>query len=421
MVTKDFLLHYYKYNFYFEKLLHKVQNWHELDDSKIYEIKNDIFIRQLKAVHKNSRFYKDFYSKKEVDISTISTIDDINILPVLTKEDIKGKQNEILIGKRFLRAKGYTSGTSGSPLEVFRDFNSILLENAFVWNLRLRAGLRVGDPVITIRGNLNEKQLFQYNKYENSYYLSSYNLENKYISNYYKIITEHKPKAIFAYPSSIYLLAKLFESRGIAINIPLIFTSSETLFPFQKELIEKIFNCDIYDWYGNAERTIAIQQMEDAKYYEVPLYSHVEYNPDYLITTSLINRSFPLIRYRVDDKISLSSDQKNRVVNTVKIEALEGRSDDYIITKSGKHIGRLDIAFKGIKGISAAQIIQEKLGEIIVHIVREVGTDFMEQYLEENLISLVGSEISILFRYISDDELIRTKNGKLRLVLCNLN
>jgi phenylacetate-CoA ligase len=58
----------------------------------------------------------------------------------------------------------------------------------------------------------------------------------------------------------------------------------------------------IHDWYGNVERTIGIAQNAAGVYKPLPLYSINEFEQDKVITTGLINRTFPLIRYAVEDK-----------------------------------------------------------------------------------------------------------------------
>ena len=43
-------------------------------------------------------------------------------------------------------------------------------------------------------------------------------------------------------------------------------------------------------------------------YFEMPGYSYNEYKENCVITTSFINKNFPLIRYQVNDKIALKKD-----------------------------------------------------------------------------------------------------------------
>ena len=50
------------------------------------------------------------------------------------------------------------------------------------------------------------------------------------------------------------------DENNYKLCIPLAFTSSESIYSFQKSLIRESFGCKLYDWYGNAERSIALQE-----------------------------------------------------------------------------------------------------------------------------------------------------------------
>ena len=84
-----------------------------------------------------------------------------------------------------------------------------------------------------------------------------------------------------------------------------ILTSSETLVPEQKMVIEQAFMCKVFDYYGMAERAAAIHTCEHGSYHIVPEYSIVEFvrngtlEDGYyeIVGTSLNNNAMPLIRY----------------------------------------------------------------------------------------------------------------------------
>ena len=175
-------------------------------------------------------------------------------------------------------------------------------------------GYHLGDPVVSLRGTLNRNTFSYFDKSNNVLYLSSYHLKSERIDEYYKLIEEFKPKVIKAYPSSMHILSTELYKKGLKLDIPVAFTSSEVLHGFQKDIVERTLNTKIYDWYGNAEQTIALGQFEDELYREFPLYSHTEFENDHLITTSFINSAFPLIRYRVDDIVQMLHAQMEHVL-----------------------------------------------------------------------------------------------------------
>ncbi|GGA38121.1 hypothetical protein [Okeania sp. KiyG1] len=71
---------------------------------------------------------------------------------------------------------------------------------------------------------------------------------------YVEVINQKKPKLIKSYAGSLYQLAKFVKENNLSIHSPKrIHTSAETLRQFMRELIEDVFNCKIYDFYGSRE------------------------------------------------------------------------------------------------------------------------------------------------------------------------
>jgi len=97
-------------------------------------------------------------------------------------------------------------------------------------------------------------------------------------------------------------------------------------------------------------------------------------------------------------------------------------SDDYIVLKNGHRIGRLDLAFKKIKRLLAAQIIQKKKDEIHVNLIPDKDFSVSDlNIIEKNLRDLIGIECGILFEKIESNQLVRTKKGKFNLVISSMN
>src|SRR5690606_28303511 len=313
-----------------------------------------------------------------------------------------------------LTVKGYTSGTSGSPLTVYRSYDSILIEQAYQAYFRYIHGINQGDRLVSLRGNLDKTKIYKYDRFENILYLSSYNINAKTVNQYIKLIREFKPKGILGYPSSLENLCNELQKLGEYCHIPTAITSSETLYDFQRVKIREFIGATVFDWYGNAERTVAIGQYPDGSYYEVPGYAVLESYDEGLLTTSLINSAFPLIRYHISDKVAFCNDQKLQSMR--KISSISGRSDDIVVLSDGTRIGRLDIAFKGITNLLYAQIHQHTVGAIMVYIVPQFSP-FDSSILKMNLRKLLGESVSISIREVNEADIEKTAKGKYKLVV----
>lgn len=415
--VKSYLKFYATHNFLLNNRIEKI---HTCYNSSSYDLlKNDKFLRILRNVYNSNSFYKKLYDNYGVNIHSIKSIDDINKLPILKKSDIRENPNSIKQGRGFLTKKGFTSGTTGSPLVVYRDYDSILNEHAYIWWYRINSGLNPKDRKISIRGDLNRDTIHYLDKASNTLFISSFALNDSNINKIIPIIKEFSPKAALGYPSSLYTIASWLEENNEMLNIPLSFTSSESLLAFQEEIIKKTFNTNIFDWYGNAERTIALYRV-GTKYFEPLLYSINEYQTDRVITTSLINNYFPLIRYEVNDVLDNTGKYDFERRSTI-INKIYGRVEDYILLPDGAKIGRLDIVFKGVKNINFAQIVQRDLFSIDIKIVPLFNyCKDDELLLRKNLISRLGAKIKINISLIEKDQIEFSSSGKFKLVLSKL-
>lgn len=97
-----------------------------------------------------------------------------------------------------------------------------------------------------------------YDRFNKTLFLSSYHITPDNAEWYRKRIKAFNPKTILGYPSSLEALSVILSEYKI--KIPIAFTSSETLYPHQQDLIESSLGCKVYDRYGNAERTISLVQ-----------------------------------------------------------------------------------------------------------------------------------------------------------------
>lgn len=246
----------------------------------------------------------------------------------------------------------------------------------------------------------------------------SANLHISFCPPYYDVIIKHKPVAIEGYPSSLYTLSLCMSEAGLKLDIPVAFTSSETLLDYQRILIEKQLGTEIYDNFGMTEQTIYLQEAFNHQgYYELPGYSINEYLEDGEICTSLTNEAFPLIRYRSNDIIELA--ELDAEHPQIMVKSVEGRKEDFLLCKDGGRIQRLDFIFKGVNHVRYGQLVQEKNGFLNVNIVPDFGFSKLdEKSIENNVIERIGKDnIDFKINQIRESDLVYTKRGKFKFLI----
>lgn len=363
-------------------------------------------------------------------------IEALSAFPVIDKGIVREQGAQFLAedAKRPV-FKGGTSGTTGTPLVLYQDLAAVTRENAFIWRQLEWAGLKPGERRAWIRGDLvvpvvdDSPPFWRMNHAENMMMFSSYHLSYSNAGAYTAALERFDPVVIQAYPSSIVFLARWLDAKGLAYKgaaLKGIVTSSETLYTEQKMLIEKCFGCRVFDWYGQFERVAAIGTCEHGQQHIVSDYSFVEMLPTEgglyeLVGTGFNNFAMPLIRYRTGDyiKIETADSQCECKRHFPRVASIHGRDDDVIKLPDGRHVGRLDHIFKGVVGILESQIRQDQIDRIDIFVVPADGySTTVETRLRSNASERLGSSVQINVQVVS--AIPRTRNGKLRGVICNV-
>ena len=416
----EFVKYYTKNNLFTNRKIKEINQLLLLDNSKLLSAYNDAFISLFKKAYKYSDFYKKLYRQHGIGINDVKDITDIKKLPQIDRHQIKHQVNNIYHGFDFLKVEGLTSGTSGSPLTVYRTPFNIAAEQAYIRQYRAIFGFRTGMPLLSIRGALGKNKTYEFYRKANILYVSSPNINSGTIEFYHKMIKDFAPAAVEAFPSYLYKLSLELEKKSLPLTIPNAFTSSETLYGFQRDKIEAYLQTTVHDWYGNVERTIGIAQDAAGEYKPLPLYSINEFEQDKVVTTGLINRTFPLIRYAVDDKLIVEGHDFLENIVAPKILRIEGRAGDTVELRDGSVVGCMDHAFKGVSHLETAQIhqyVNDKARPLDIKLV--VNKSFQpsdEQQLRSNLSRMIGDQ-PLEFSYVTREDLTYSSNQKYKLII----
>ena len=424
---KESLKYLLRSSFFINKYVEEIDALYEMTPMELKMQNEKRFLEIFNKVFTSSAYYRNLCKSVGVtSIDDIKHIEDIVKLPILTKDMLKKHGKELLTCKEKGLIKNHTSGTTGTPLTVYQDWKSVWKEQAYFVCYRKRCGYNYGEPMVSLRGNLTRDEISMKIHVSNTLFLSSYNINSKTAETYHRLIEKHHPKAIEGYPSSLYSLALVFRDKGFECHIPVAFTSSETLFDYQRKLIEEVFHTQVFDHYGTTERTIRLEESLDHNgYFEDPGYGIEEYYDDHIISTSLINDVFPLIRYKTDDRIVLKEGVNKSLQGFIDeasgIERIVGRTDDILVCKDRSMVTRVDFIEEG-EHIKACQWIQNEKGKLEIRIAPDEGfTDKDRNFVVEETLKRCGhGNMDITTKVCSMDEMIFSKRGKFKLIVNNL-
>jgi phenylacetate-CoA ligase len=356
--------------------------------------------------------------------------------PLLGKAEVRAAGRAMVAERRRgPLIAGSTSGTTGTPLQLWQGLAAINRENAFIWRQLEWAGLKRGERRAWMRSDMvvpvgqREPPYWRLNRAENMQMLSSFHLSEAAAPAYLDALAKFDPVVIQAYPSSIgflasWMLASGMRYRGAALCG--VVTSSETLSAERRRDISVAFGCPVFDWYGLNERVAAIGTCERGRYHLMSDYSHVELLPAgdgtfELVGTGFNNMAMPLIRYRTGDFVRPAPAGERCVCGRALplIEAIDGRVNEAVKLADGRVVGRLTHVFQGLDGILEAQIVQDRPDALAILIVPCAGySAATEERLVGKLRFRLGEDVALEVRRVNS--IPRGTNGKFKAVVCNL-
>jgi phenylacetate-CoA ligase len=418
--------------FFLKRRINILNKRSKLTSEQMNTLQNNLLLKTLRIAKRRLPAYKGLILPNEsIEIKEYIS----NFCPVITKKDLIKNRSQYYPSSgnaHFLQIVGKSSGTTGTPLDLFRSFDSILWENAFIkrhWQgisdvkPIKRATLR-GDQLVSLTKNCKPYWIF--NAVENQLILSSRHLTKTTCKDFILIINKFKPDILQAYPSTAFQLAQYSIDNNIVIKIPFIFTASEMLYEYQREIIENTIG-QICDFYGMAERVAMATECNYKNLHINTDYSYVEIldendNPTdeegCVVGTTLHNNVMPLIRYRLSDRTKWKKGFCECGSNYPMIEPISGKFEDTIYDTNNTPISPslITFAFKGVCNIEKAQVAQISADKWVVRVVpmKDYSADDGALILS-NLSKLVSNQINA--EIIIATDIAKTKAGKYRWVV----
>jgi len=379
-----------------------------------------------------SPFYQEMY--KGIDITKGINLDTLKELPIVNKEVLRANINDVYTIDPSQGISSFTGGTTGKSLQVLFTKSDMQKRMAYLDAFKLKLGI---DPFTARKATFSGREFtrgWATNKYKifwrNNWAFkqrlySTFDLVEKNIPHYINDLNEYRPSVINGFVSAIYELAKFIERNQLSLQfkVDAIFTTSETLLPFHRELIERIFNCHVYNQYASAEGAPFITEC---------IAGNLHYNVDTgvietlevatgseMLVTSFTTHGTPLIRYRIGDLIQFKKGQCTCGSEHPLVESIEGRQVEHLESKEfGKvSLSHLSDVIKGLPNcIKSVQFQQRKLEEILVllNVDQQLYDKHAEQKITKALELRFGYDTAFIFELVNN--IPREKSGKYMLI-----
>jgi phenylacetate-CoA ligase len=448
----------------FKHLAMEGESW-SIEQIQEYQIKE--LRRTLVHAANYCPFYQYSFTQARFRPELIRSFADLRDCPFLEKSDLlqnlpRLTSSDIPPGQRLYITTG---GSTGVPV----GFNlqkgiSRPKEQAFWETIWSRGGYFDGARLAVIRGHVVDSKaagkIATYDPTRDWLMLSSYHLTEERLPEYLEAIEKFKPDLLHAYPSAALQLAEYLEKAGQSWRTPLrgMLCGSERLTIPQKRLLERVFGCRPYRWYGHSERVVlAGEGRETELFYFSPHYGFVEFGPPdeeglrEVIGTSFHNMATPFVRYRTGDYVRLVegsvvhgpwsavpeyrrqaeselTGSANVGGTQTKLEfpwpavsEIAGRSQEYLVSATGRKISltAFNMHDSIFNDLYAVQFYQEAPGRVEFRYV--AGPQFHSSRLtaiEAGIRRKLGEDFQIEFRAVKEVE--KTARGKHRWLVSKI-
>ncbi len=316
-------------------------------------LQNDRLKKIVRYAAEHNSVYRDLFSQAGVDPNAFAGIDDIQSLPIISKETFR--QNYPLglccKDKKDLREMHMSSGSTGTPVVMpYTQKDLLQWANCMARCYRM-AGAYPGDPVqITPTFGLFNGGFGMYHgaRMADLFIIptGSGNTERQI-----RLARDFKPKVLTAVVSYSIRIIEIMNRLNIELpDLKVGIFGAETLTDNMAKTISDAMGIDVFNIYGMTETGgvgtlgcdchchTGIHVWEDQYFLEIVDPVTKKSVPDgtigELVVTSLTREALPVIRFKTGDLTRILSREKCDCGRThLKLDAISGRTDDMLIIK----------------------------------------------------------------------------------------
>jgi phenylacetate-CoA ligase len=389
----------------------------------------------IKFAYENIPYYSKLLSTLGLAPGDVKTIEDLEKIPILTKETIKDNWHNFIpknINKlKFLNSS--TTGSTGKPLQYRMstgDWERGLGLLFLGWGY---AGYELADKVVSILPHSYPPTL--QTKLHNAFRClvmnvqsySTFNMDPDSLQRYFTSINSWRPHFIKSSPSAMAIFAQCVRDNNLELGFHLtaVFTNQEMLFNGQRKVIQEVFKAPVFNQYGLNDGGISAFECREHCGVHIDTERAILETVDNegkqiinregkILATSLYNYAQPFIRYDTGDAGIISNTECACGRKTALLTGCLGRTSEALklggITISnpgfGGMLGKLDI--------EQFQIIQDNSCSITFRIVKgKTYKEEDERFIEKCMRDLLGKPsitVNIKFDYVNF--IPTTKTGK---------
>lgn len=403
----------------------------------------EALLHLLDHAYESTPFYRRRFEEAGLRPSDIQSPSDLKKIAPLTRDDLRGHQND-LWSRHYRREDllaAATGGTTDTPIPLLRSRQALRKKTAAHLQFNTWAGMWPGDDVFYLWGarvdfaqNPSWRWRF-YDRYVNRRIWAPASLLNEEVmESFREILNKSRPRIIYAYPTPLALFCEFLREQGKAFHRPAsAICTAEPLFEEQRQIIEEVLECPVFEMYGSRESGMIAAECEYHQGLHLnPHSAYLEFLPvaggevdglHEIVVTDLLNDGMPFIRYVINDCALLSNKNCQCGRGYPLIGKIIGRTADMFKLPNGDQVPGVSLhrlIAEDCPGFRKLQIIQETLCDFRVRFVR--GESYQKSDLKL-LVKRLGQRFgtSLHWEFEPVDDIARERSGKTRFCISHVN
>lgn len=396
--------------------LKEVRQNDTLSEEELQSIQLRRLAEMLTFVTKNSPYYRELTTIKNLS----NPIEWLKTFPILNKKIIKENTSKILTADPKGLIKHFSSGSSGEQGCVYLSNE----EESYIRAQQVRwwewANYSIGSKLLQT-GMATKRSWFKWTKdwLFRTHYIYAFALPKAEIKAVLLQVKRKKIKFFFGYASSLFVFAEVAEEYNLQISFDSVLSWGDKMFDHYRKKIEEVFNTKVYETYGCTEGFMIASQKDTRFLYIMNTAVYLELLdekgnevPDgeigNVVVTSLIGKSFPLIRYKLGDlavKLPRHMYPNKRAFSYPILQKVIGRDTDIVKTPSGRSL--IVHSFTGIfeyyPQVRQFRVIQHNLTGVLIEVIPTAQySDELEFKLKDRIASLIQEPFEIVFKRVEN-------------------
>lgn len=399
--------------------------------------------RLLRHAYEQVPFWRRTFDASGLSPNDMRGYADFIKLPVIDKATIRAQKTEMIARSHVdTNWKKSTGGSTGEPLHFeytadSYDWRVACSRRGYGW-----AGYEEGMRQVSIWGAWTPEGTTAFRLWKEELHrrmagrilVNSFKFDEQHMARSVEIINHHKPVNIVGYSNPLYDLARFINRRaGLQHHPRSVLSAAETLYLYQREEIEKAFDCPVFETYGSREFMLIGAECDHKHGLHLSIENLLVEVVDEdgspivgercgdLVVTDLHNYGMPFIRYRIGDIGELTDELCSCGRGLPLLKKVIGRSLDVIRTPTGASIAGefFPHLMKDFAWIKQFQVIQDRLDHLRLMIVQEPNATEAElESLKQEMSKLCAGELTVDYEFVAAIPL--TSTGKRRVTVSNI-